>query len=171
MSRKILIITSLIYASCLFQSTVLEYIEIYGIRPNLLLIVAISVALIRSDLEAAFMGLACGLGMDILIGRALGWYGLCFFLVNFVIGRINSKLYRENPLIPSFFVFVSTLTIETLYYLITYFLKGYEDFVFILTKIILPECLYNAILSIPVFLFVSYLYKIIDKYSYTHTRL
>lgn len=171
MSKKILIITSLIYAACLLQSTVLEHIEIYGIRPNLLLIVAISAAITRSDLEAAFMGLFCGLGMDILIGRSLGWYGLSFFLINFAIGQINSKLYRENPLIPAFFIFTSTLAVEIFYYLITYFLKGYEDLVFVVTKLVLPESLYNAVLSFPVFRFVTYLYKRIDRYNYTHTRL
>lgn len=120
MTKKILIVTSLIYVACLLQSTVLGYIEIHGIRPNLLLIVAVSVALLRNDLESAFTGLALGLGMDILVGRAVGWYGLGFFLANFIIARINPKLYKENPLIPVFFAFTSTLAIETLYYLITF---------------------------------------------------
>lgn len=171
MSRKILVVTSLIYVVCLLQSTVLEYIEIQGIRPNLILIVAVCVALIRNDLEAAFTGLAFGLGMDILIGRALGWYGLIIFLINFLIAQINSKLYRENPLIPVFFVFASTLTAEMLYYLISFFLKGYESFSFVLVRIILPESLYNAVLSFPVFRFVSFAYKRLDKYSYTHSGI
>ncbi|AGC67357.1 rod shape-determining protein MreD [Thermoclostridium stercorarium subsp. stercorarium DSM 8532] len=169
MTKKILIVTSLIYVACLLQSTVLGYIEIHGIRPNLLLIVAVSVALLRNDLESAFTGLALGLGMDILVGRAVGWYGLGFFLANFIIARINPKLYKENPLIPVFFAFTSTLAIETLYYLITFFLKGYEDFLFVVTKLILPECLYNAVLSYPVFKLVSLVYRKIDKYSLIRT--
>lgn len=171
MSKKILIVTSLIYAACLLQSTVLEYIEIYGVRPNLMLIVAVSAALMRKDLEAAFTGLACGIGMDILVGRALGWYGLSFFLANFLIAQLNPKLYKDNPLIPVFFVFTSTLAVETLYYLITFFIKGYESFVFVFTKIILPESLYNAVFAYPVFRIVSSVYKKADKYTYTHTRL
>ena len=70
MRRRILILTLLIYSSCLIQSTVFEYIEIMGIRPNLLLVVAICTALARKDMESAFMGLACGLH-DMLIGRTL----------------------------------------------------------------------------------------------------
>lgn len=171
MSRKILILTSLIYGTCLLQSTVLEYIEIFGVRPNLLLVVAISVALIRGDLESAFMGLACGIGMDILIGRALGWYGLSLFLICFLIAQINSKLYKENPLIPVFFIFTSSVAVETIYYLITFFLKGYDNFVFIITKLILPSSLYNALLCFPIFKLITYLYKKIDKFNYTHTRL
>lgn len=171
MSKKILVLTALIYATCLLQSTVLGYVEIHGIRPNLLLIVAISVALIRSDWEAATIGLVCGLGMDILVGRALGWYGISLFLVCFLIGQINSKLYRENPLIPVFFVFTSSIVIEMLCYLIIFFLKGYEDFVFVMTNLILPESLYNAVLSFPVFKLIERLYKKIDKFTYIHNRV
>jgi len=171
MSKKILIVTSFIYAACLLQSTVLEYIEIYGVRPNLLLIASVAAALIRKDLEAAFTGLFFGLGMDILVGRALGWYGICFFLANFLIAQVNPKLYKDNPLIPVFFVFTSTLAAETLYYLISFFIKGYEDFLFVITKLILPESLYNALLAFPVFKIVSYVYRKADKYTYTHTRL
>ena len=171
MRQKILILVLFIYGTCLLQSTVLEFIEIYGVRPNLLLVAAISAALIRNDMESAFMGLFLGLGMDILVGRALGWYGMAFFLACFLIALINPKLYRENPLVPVFFVFVSTLAIETLYYTITFFLKGYDYFVFDFVHVILPESLYNAVLAYPVFRLVSYMYKRIDKYDYNRTRL
>ena len=85
------------------------------------------------------MGLVCGLAMDTLIGRTLGWYGMCLFLVCFAIGMINSKLYKENPLIPVFFVFVSSLAVELMYYFINFFLKGYQDFGFVITGVILPR--------------------------------
>lgn len=171
MSKKILILTSLFYTTCLLQSTVLEYIEVFAVRPNILIIVAVSAALIRTDMEAAFVGFACGLGMDILIGRALGWYGISFFIVCLLIGLINAKLYKENPLIPVFFIFTSSIVIETLYYLISFFIKGYDDFVFVITNLILPESLYNAILGFPIFKLVLYIYRKIDKFNYTHTRL
>lgn len=171
MSKKILILSSLFFAACLLQSTVLEYIEIINIRPNLLLVAAISVALIREDLESAFMGLAFGLGMDILIGRALGWYAVCFFLICFFIGVINSKLYKENPLIPAFFIFCSSVVIEILYYAISFFLVGYESFMFVFTHIILPESLYNAVLGFPIFQLVLRIYRKIDKLDYIHTRI
>lgn len=124
MRRRILILTLLIYSSCLIQSTVFEYIEIMGIRPNLLLVVAICTALARKDMESAFMGLACGLGMDMLIGRTLGWYAMCLFLVCFSIGLINPKLYKENPLIPIFFVFFFVCNRRKLLLLYKFFPAG-----------------------------------------------
>ncbi len=171
MRRRILVWTLLIYTACLFQSTILEYIEILRVRPNLLLVLAISIALARTDIESAFMGLACGLGMDILIGRTLGWYALCLFLVCFTIGMVNSKLYKENPLIPIFFVLFSSLAVELMYYFINFFLRGYQDFAFVITGIVLPESIYNSILALFVYPFVLHVYKKLDKHDFIHTRL
>lgn len=171
MSKKILTFTAVIYGASLLQSTVVDYIEIFGVKPNLLLIVTISAALMRTDLNAAFIGLGCGLAMDVLIGKALGWYGIIFFLVCFFIGMINTKLYKDNPLIPIFFIFTSSMVMETLYYSIYYFLRGYEDFIFIFTNLILPESVYNALLAFPIYKFVFYICKKVDKFSYTHNRI
>lgn len=137
----------------------MDYFVIFKAKPNLLVIVAISAALLRTDLNAAFIGLACGLTMDVLIGKALGWYGIILFLVCFFIGMINSKLYKDNPLIPVFFVFTSSIVVETLYYMVYYFLKGYDEFLFAFTNLIVPESIYNALLAFPIYKFVFYLCK------------
>jgi len=171
MRRRILMLTLLLYAACLFQSTVFGYFEILKIRPNLLIVLAVTISLIRNNMEAAFMGLLCGLAMDTLIGRTLGWYGMCLFLVCYAIGMINSKLYKENPLIPISFVFVSSLAVELMYYFINFFLKGYQDFGFVITNIILPESVYNSVLTLFIYPLVLHLYKRLDKYDFVHTRL
>jgi rod shape-determining protein MreD len=171
MKKRVLILTLLIYSTCLLQSTVLEYLEIIGIRPNLLLVVAISIALVRTNMEPAFMGLACGLGMDILIGRTLGWYAMCLFLICYSISLINPKLYKENPLIPIFFVFFSSIAVESLYYIINFFLRGYQDIAFVITRVIIPESIYNAAIALIIYPLVLLIYKKLDQYDYVHTRL
>lgn len=171
MKRRVLVLTSLIYAVCLLQSTLTDYVEIMGVRPNLLIVAAIAVALCRNDMESAFMGLAFGLGLDILIGRALGWYAICLFLVCFCIGMVNPKLYKDNFLVPMFFVFFSTLAVQLMYYFINNFLMGYQDLIFVTTRLILPESLYNAVLVIPVYPLIVRIYKKLDKFDYIHARL
>lgn len=171
MKRRILVLASLIYAFSLLQSTVTEYIEIAGIRPNLLIVGAVAVALCRRDMESAYMGLFFGLAMDILNSRALGWYAMLLFLVCFCIGMINPKLYKDNLLVPLFFVFFASAAVELMFYFINAFLKGYSDMVFVLTCLVLPESLYNAVLAIPVYPLMVRVYKKLDKYDYIHARL
>lgn len=171
MKRKILVLTSLIYITCLLQSTAVDYIEIAGVRPNLLIVGAVAIALCRSNMEPAYMGLFFGLAMDILIGRAIGWYAMLLFLACFCIGMVNPKLYKDNLLVPMFFVFVSSIAVEMMIYFINSFLKGYGDMVFVFTRLIFPESIYNALLAIPVYPLVVRIYKKLDKYDYVHARL
>ena len=171
MKRRVLVLASLIYAVCLIQSTLTEYVEIMGIRPNLLIVAAVCVALCRHDMESAFMGLLFGLGMDVLIGRALGWYAICLFLVCFCIGMVNSKLYKENFFIPMFFVFFSTMAVQMMVYFINYFLKGYQDMIFVATRLVFPESLYNAVFTIPAYPLIVRIYKKLDRFDYIHARL
>ncbi len=171
MKRRILVLTSLIYIACLLQSTVVDFIEIAGIRPNLLIVGAVAIALCRRDMESAYMGLFFGLAMDILVGRALGWYAMLLFLVCFCIGMLNPKLYKDNLLVPIFFVFVSSISVEMMIYFIYSFLKGYPDMIFVLTSLIFPESIYNALLAIPIYPLVVRIYKKLDKYDYVHARL
>ncbi|NLN65499.1 MAG: rod shape-determining protein MreD [Clostridiaceae bacterium] len=171
MKKRIAVLASLVYLTCLVQSTISGAIEIMQISPNFLIVTAVSVALCRSDMESAFMGLFFGLGMDILVGRTLGWYAMCLFLVCLCIGLVNDKLYKDNPLIPMFFAFFSSMTVELMYYFINSFLKGYRDILFVMTNLILPESIYNAVLSLLVYPLVVKIYKRLDKHDYIHARL
>ncbi|MBP7176200.1 MAG: rod shape-determining protein MreD [Thermoclostridium sp.] len=171
MKKRVLALSALFYGFCLVQSTLAGYVEILGIRPNLLIVAAISIALCRKDMESAFMGLLFGFGLDILIGHALGWYAILLFLACFGIGMVNPKLYKENVVILVFFVFFSTAAVELMYYFVNYFLRGYQDMVFVLTTLILPESLYNAVLAVPVYPLIARIYKKLDRFDYVHTRL
>jgi len=53
---KIISYAALIFIIALIQSTVLESISIFNIKPNLLLIFIISVALLGSNIEGAVTG-------------------------------------------------------------------------------------------------------------------
>ena len=58
------------------QSTVLQYIEVWNIRPNLLIMLIIYFALIRGSVEGGIIGLAGGILMDILAGKVFGIHSL-----------------------------------------------------------------------------------------------
>ena len=94
MKYRIMAAIVLVWTAAFFQSTLLEYIEIFSVRPNLLIVLTVVVALLRSPVESAVMGLFFGLAMDILMGKTMGWYALLFLLITVPISLVNEKLYR-----------------------------------------------------------------------------
>ncbi|MCX7774167.1 MAG: rod shape-determining protein MreD [Clostridia bacterium] len=171
MKYRIAAAVILVWTAAFFQSTFLQYIEIFSIRPNLLIVLMVIVALLRSPVESAVMALCFGLSMDILMGKTLGWYALLFFLVSIPISLVNEKLYREKLLVLLSFTFASSVMIETLFFVIMFLFRGLGYFPFIFSTIILPEAIYNSILILPLFRPISGVYNILDTVDRKRNRL
>ncbi len=153
-----------LYAICIFvlviiQSTFLEYIKIYNIKPNLLIVFVIAVALLRGNVEGAVVGLILGLLQDVISGRVIGFYGLLGMYLGVIIGSVNKRLYRENFFVIIFFTLAASITYESIVFILTVFLKYNADILYSFRTFILPEAVYNSVLSV-------FIYIIVIKLSY-----
>lgn len=158
MKAKIIILGVSIFFIAVIQSTVLEYARIYNIKPNLLLIFIVAVALLKGNVEGSAVGFACGLVQDIIGGKVIGFYALLGLYLGLAVGSVNKRLYRENVLVITFFTFASTLAYEWCVYFLTTFLHSRIDFVFPIKNVILPEAFYNSAVSIFMYIFAIKIY-------------
>ena len=157
MKVKIFIYTLCILFIVLVQSTILEYVKIYNIKPNLLIIFVICVAFLRGSTEGTIIGFFAGLLQDMLFGTMLGFYALLGMYLGLIVGMVNKRLYRENLLIIVFFTFVSTIIYETCVFIFTSLnivISGQVSLLFPFGKVILPEAIYNSLISVFVYIFV-----------------
>ncbi|MFA6309427.1 MAG: rod shape-determining protein MreD [Clostridia bacterium] len=149
----------LVYGICIFfiiiiQSTILDVVQIYGVKPNLMLVFIVSVALINGSVQGAAVGFILGLMQDIISGKIIGFYCLLGLYLGLIIGSVNKRLYRENLLIIIFFTFISTVVYEELVYILNTFLSGNLNFTVSFANIIFPEAIYNMFVSIFIYMFV-----------------
>ncbi|GAE88610.1 rod shape-determining protein MreD [Acetivibrio straminisolvens] len=110
MRVKIVSYAVLIFIIALIQSTVLGSISVFNVKPNLLLILIVSAALLGNNVEGAVIGFICGLTQDMLSGRVIGFYALLGLYLGLGVSFINKRLYKENVLvaiITTFFFFDS----------------------------------------------------------------
>jgi rod shape-determining protein MreD len=162
MKTKIAIYTFLIFFIVIIQSTVLDYIKIYEIKPNLLIVFIICVALLRGNIEGSVIGFFIGLSQDIISGKVLGFYTMLGLYLGLIIGSVNKRLYRENLLVIIFFTFVSSICYELVAYFLSTFMNGRIDFYYPFKSIILPEALYNSGISIFVYILII---KLNDRFN------
>ncbi len=144
----------------ILQSTLFEHIEIIGIKPNTAIIIVVSYAMLRGDLEGAIIGFFSGLLQDIFFGRFIGLYSLLGMLTGYFCGKPFKNFYSENFILPLFLVAVSIIGYEFAFYFSSFLFRGKVDFFYYFGTIILPEAAYNTILSIPIYRLV---YAINDK--------
>lgn len=152
MRRKIIVFAIYIFCVALLQSTLFDYTKVYNIKPNLFIIIIVSIALLRGNVEGAAVGFFAGLVQDLISGRIIGIYAIIGLYTGFIMGSVNKRLYRENVLISIFFTFIATIVYEAAVYL-TIVLSGINsDFLYAVRMIILPEAIYNGVISIPIFI-------------------
>lgn len=155
MRLKVLFYAIFLFLLLLLQSTLLGYVSIYNVKPNLLIIFVISVALLRGDKEGAIVGFITGMLIDMASGKILGFYALLGLYLGLAVGTLNKRLYRDNFLVILFFTFVSTILYESTVHILSTFMTGNIDIVRTLPTKILPEAIYNSMVSFFIFAIVK----------------
>ncbi len=170
MRLKIIAYTILIFLTVLIQSTLGSYINVYGVKPNITIVVIVVVALLRNNIEGAVVGFFCGLLQDSASGMVIGFYALLGLYLGLTVSSLNKKLYRENVLIAVFLTFVFSVIYEYLVYFLNTFLRSPLGFIYPMQKVIIPEAIYNCVISIFVFIIVVKMHRRFEEFDKNSRR-
>jgi rod shape-determining protein MreD len=139
------------------QSSLFQYIEILGVRPNSALILIVSYSILRGDVEGALLGFFAGLLQDVYFGSYVGLHALLGLLAGYFCGKPFKDFFRENYFLPLSLVAVCSLLFQTAYYAADFLFRAKTEFLFYTSTIILPGTVYTLILTVP---FYSLVYGI-----------
>lgn len=148
----------------LLQSTVLRVLELGAVSPNLLLVITAAFGFIGGRKEGMYIGVLCGLFMDIFYGNLFGYYILLYTLIGYVNGFFHAVFYDMDIKQPMLLIALSDLAYGLIQYFFQFLLRGKFDFVFYFTNIIVPEFLYTIVL---ILLFYRGILWIYEKLDYT----
>ena len=70
----------------IIQNTVLKSLEFGAVSPNLLLIITAAFGFIGGRKEGMYIGVICGLFIDIFYGHLFGYYTLLYTLIGYANG-------------------------------------------------------------------------------------
>ena len=84
------------------QVTVFPHLRLFGVVPDLGLLVALAVGYNEGPEAGAIVGFAAGFGFDLFLETPLGLDALTYALVGYSIGVLESGLFRSPRWLPSF---------------------------------------------------------------------
>ncbi|MHB8125937.1 MAG: rod shape-determining protein MreD [Desulfitobacteriaceae bacterium] len=105
MMRYFLIVMMLIL-SFILSGTVFHFWAWSGIKPDLVMLLIIYIALHHRLFAGAMWGLVAGILEDLYIGRFVGMYAFTLTLVALLSGWLAQRWYRDNFLLINLLVFV-----------------------------------------------------------------
>ena len=129
----------------------------------------VSYALLRGSTEGAIVGYFSGLPIDIFFGTSFGYYTLLFLLAGLLIGRSQKDFYRENYLLPIIICSLAAIVYESIIFITGFFLQGNTTVLYFLVRLALPEAVYTAVVTIPIYrlLFgINEWLELKEKYKY-----
>jgi rod shape-determining protein MreD len=121
--RRTLSIAATIVTALLLQSTVFAQMKLFGVRPELLYLVTILIAILEGPGEGMVVGFAGGLAQDFLLNQPKGLTALTLTLLGYGVGLLRQYIVSPSPLLPTLLVAVSTAA-GVVFYEIVGFLLG-----------------------------------------------
>ncbi len=148
---RVLVTGVLIFLNMVLQSSLFQYIEVLNVKPNTAIIIVVSFAVLRGDIEGAIVGFCCGILQDIFFGRIIGLHALLCMLTGFLCGKPFKDFYRDTYIMPLILVVASVFAYEFLFYFTSFLFRGRLDLSYYMRTIIIPKAVYTTLLCIPVF--------------------
>lgn len=96
------------------QSTLMQKIAIYGVIPDIALVIIVLSANSMGAMRGQTLGFFAGLVQDFLSAGPLGFNALIRTIIGFIFGKIKGKLFLDSILLPIIFIVVATLLKEAL---------------------------------------------------------
>lgn len=107
--KGILAAFAILGACVVLQSTVLRYVAILGVRPDLALVVLVFVALRRGSMTAQVSGFAAGIVEDLASSAPVGFHMLLRTLIGFLYGLASGNVFVDPLLMPVVLTIVATI--------------------------------------------------------------
>jgi len=154
MRSRIILYIILIFTFVTTQVTILNSVHIFGVTPNIIIILIVSVSLLEGRIHGAVVGFFAGLCLDAVIGVTLGFQALLGMLLGLALGNINMRVFKENIFVMAICTFISTILFESSIIFVSYLYGLGMDFFLTLKTFILPEALINSVLGLLLFLVI-----------------
>lgn len=147
MIRRVVSIAAIVITALLLQSTVFAQLRLLGVRPELLYLVTIAIALLEGPNEGATVGFVSGLSQDFLMNQPKGLTALTLTLLGYAVGMFRQFIVSPSPLVPTIVVGVGTAAGIAFYEVVSVLLGNFHEEAAYGVKVALLTATYNAVLT------------------------
>lgn len=157
--KKTLLLLGLVTSAFIFQTTLLQFMTVFGTTINLILVMFVMIALQTNEITGSLIGLGLGCLMDLFYGQFFGINMLLFFTIGFIVGSISKDVYQLNFSADVLFVILATLYYHGTFLLINYFLRIDTVAISYLIKPLIIEMGLNILIVYPLYKIKHYLIR------------
>lgn len=154
-----------LFISLVLQVTAVDYIKIFGAKPDLMLLAVIFFGLLFGGSIGLEAGLVAGLAKDILSLDVFGANTFTMALTGFAVGGLSQKFFKESKIMQTAIVFVFVIVCMLIHYTVNSLVSnaGYIRAPEYFFGLILPTSLYTSVLSMLIFPFLMHRFHLEER--------
>lgn len=132
------------------QFSFLPLISIYGIVPDLLVLVTVSYAFLRGSAWGALVGFVLGLVQDLSVGSFFGLHAFTLTLIGLFFGRFSDRVFKEQFFLPITASVAATLAKYLISALIIYLLGYHFDPLIHMGRVLFILIIFQLVFAYPI---------------------
>lgn len=156
---KNMIFYLILLVSFIFQSTILQFITVFGVVVNLTLVMLVVMSLQTNEIYGGTLGLMLGMLNDLLYYQSFGINSLIFLIIGFSLGSLSENVYKFDFLTNFYFTVAATVVFHLMFYMINYFLKIDSASIIYMIRPIVIELVMSVIILAPILKLERYIFK------------
>lgn len=82
----------------IIQNSIINYLSIFGMTINIVLIYLVIISLYLGELESGIIGAILGIILDSSTGGIFGSNALIFFVLSYMVSYLRDKIYKESTI-------------------------------------------------------------------------
>jgi rod shape-determining protein MreD len=145
--RRTIAIGAVLVTALLLQTTVFGELNLLGVRPSLVYVVVILIAITEGPSEGAVVGFIGGMLQDFLLNEPKGITALTLTLLGYAMGLARQYVSSPSPLLPTILVAVGTASGVLFHSVVAFLLGRFEHPLVYGVRVVLLTSLYGAILT------------------------
>ena len=167
--NKIKIIIGIIFAFLivyLLQANFFSWFNLAGVKPNLFVILVLTIGLFSGRSMGTTFGILFGLCLDFFIGKSVGIYGCMLGIVGIIGGYLDKNFSKDSRITIITMITFVTVIFELGTYLLNVAVNSYQINTIYFIKLLIIELMFNIILTIIIYpLIIKFGYKIEETFK------
>jgi rod shape-determining protein MreD len=148
---SIYLVIPLLVAVAVVQATFMPHLRIWGVFPDLPLLIVVSWSLLRGGGKGVVWGFIAGIAVDLFSGAPFGAAALALIAVALLSGLGAITVYRTHIALPLLTVFLVTIVYDLIFLLVVRVSGQTVAWLDGLFRVILPSAVLNTVLMPLVF--------------------
>ena len=139
----------------IIQTSQLLPVTLFGIAPNLMIPVVLSIAIWEGERVGSIFGLFCGFTWDILTSKVIGYNAVFLMFTGYIVGTLTKTYLRPTVLNALILNFSALIVNGILVYVFFYLLWNHAGFTVVMRTITIPQIIYSMVYVCPLYFIVK----------------